>query len=263
MSESQQPPTTPHTPAGNKKGLSPIAWIAIGCVGLLLLGALLSFACTAMVAKKAKDFVEEAGDNPGMAAAEMMIRLNPDLELISKDEEAQTLTVHDKSTDKTMTVSLAQIMEGKIGVESEEGSFDLDASGGIDGSITGTRVDAEGETTDFSIGGAAAGGRAGNLPSWLPSYKGSALSSPFVANTGDEVSGAATFATSDSVDEVAGTLQRDLERNGFSVETSSFQTGDTNMIMLTCKGPDEHDLTISVSARDGQTHASMSFSGRP
>ena len=86
------PPPAPPTPPAEKKS-GALKWVLIGCLAIILIGALLFGACSLFVAKKAKDFAGEMSDNPAMAAAEMIVRVNPEIELVSKDEMAQTLTI--------------------------------------------------------------------------------------------------------------------------------------------------------------------------
>ncbi|MCP4201413.1 MAG: hypothetical protein GY769_05695 [bacterium] len=272
MSEPQQattpppPPPPPPTDAPKKKGIGALGWIAIGCIGIIVLGGLLTFACTAMLAKKAKDFVEEASDNPAMSAAEMVVRMNPDLELVERDEEAGTLTIYDKRQDKTLTLNLDEVMQGKLGVETDDGeTMNFDIGQNEDGSFGATVTDETGETSEISIGGdgVRVGQGASELPSWLPSYKGAEVSSPFSMSTGGKVSGTATFSTADPIEEVAEAMTDDLEGRGFTVERASYEAAGVTAIILTCKGPEGQELSVSVNSRGETTGVAMNFSGNP
>jgi len=52
-----------------KKGLSPIAWIAIGCAGMLVVVALAMFFGGLFIFNKARDVVQEMQDDPVLATS--------------------------------------------------------------------------------------------------------------------------------------------------------------------------------------------------
>jgi len=127
MSEPQAPaPSTAQPPA--KKKVSPWVWVLGGCLVLIVLVLLLMGGCTWFLADKAKEMAAEFEANPAKAAAEMAVRLNPDLELVETDEEAGTMTILQKSTGEEVTLNFEDIAEGRFSVETSEGestiSFD-------------------------------------------------------------------------------------------------------------------------------------------
>ena len=142
-----------------KKGLSPLAWIGIGCGGLLLIGILVVSVGGYFAAKTVSDFV---GDNPAAAAAEAIVRINPELELVESDREAGTITIREKSTGKEVTVNYSQLERGELvfgDAEGEEVRIQSGTSG--DGgpiSITGS----DGSSVSMGAAGAAV-----EAPSWL------------------------------------------------------------------------------------------------
>jgi hypothetical protein len=177
-----------------KKGLSPIAWIAIGCGGLIVVGAIALFAAGLFVTKKVADVVEEAQDNPAKAMAEMVIKMNPELEFIESDDE--TVTFRDEKGEE-VTLNFADIQDGKFSIETSEGetgSITFSPEG-----ITGTGTGADGEETDFALLGGAD-------PSTVPDevkYPGADNFAAAMTQTSDEqASGMITFTTDDSIDEV-------------------------------------------------------------
>lgn len=272
MSEQQQaapppppppPPTTPVAP--QKKGFGVLGWLAIGCVGLIVIGGLLAFACTAVVANKAKNFVDEASVNPAMSAAEMVVKVNPNLELVEKDEEAQTLTIYDKQKDKRLTLDLEDVMAGKFGVETEDGeTMNFEVGQTEDGSFGATMTDAAGDVSEVTIGaeGVRVGQGAEDLPGWLPTYKGAELSSPFNMATSEGVRGTAMFSTPDTVSEVADAMTADLEGRGFEVETTKYEAAGVKSVILSCTGQAGEDLKISINSRGDATAVAMNYSGK-
>ncbi|RPH54695.1 hypothetical protein EHM82_06480, partial [bacterium] len=104
----------PQAPPPAKKGLSPLAWVAIGCGAIAILGTLVVGGLVmagGMFAKKQLDKLEE---NPVMTAAEWAVRANPDVELVESDPEAGTLTIREKATGKVTTISAEDAKEGKF-----------------------------------------------------------------------------------------------------------------------------------------------------
>ena len=91
------------TPPGSqqKKGLSPLAWIGIGC-GVLVLVVLIGMVGIGLFArhalKKAGISTEMMQKNPTEAAARIYVASNPDLEMVKVDSDAGTFTVRNKKT---------------------------------------------------------------------------------------------------------------------------------------------------------------------
>lgn len=50
----------------------------------------------------------------GLATAKLIIQANPDLDLVSSDEAAGTMTVRNKRTNEVITVSIEDVKNGKI-----------------------------------------------------------------------------------------------------------------------------------------------------
>ena len=142
MSEPQSPP--PVTAAGAppvppKKKVSPLVWVALGCVGLIVVAGIITFATGAFFFKKVADKFEK---NPAMAAAEMLVKMNPDVELVESDADAGTLTIRDKKTGEVVTVDMKDIEKGNIKFKkgNEESTITLGSSG-EEGALTVTGKD--------------------------------------------------------------------------------------------------------------------------
>src|SRR5712691_1946207 len=100
-----------------KKGGKLLIGIVIGCGGLIIVGILVFVLGGFFLWNKAKqagldpDLIEK---KPALAIAKMMVAANPDVELVSVDDEKGLITVKDKKTGKTMTVNLEEAQQGKI-----------------------------------------------------------------------------------------------------------------------------------------------------
>ena len=113
------PPPLPESGA-DKKGLSPLAWIAIGIgtfvavgfAGCLALGVFVfrtgqEAVREATGSESLSDFVEGLRGDPARTAAEAIIRINPELDLISTDDDAGTITFRNTRTDEEATLNFA------------------------------------------------------------------------------------------------------------------------------------------------------------
>lgn len=244
----QSPPPAP------KKGMGPLAWIGIGCGVILVIGIIAVVAGGLFVKRQ----VDKYADNPGMAAATLAIKMNPDYELIESDPEKNTLTIKEKKTGKVMTINAESITEdGKISVTTEEGTttVDMDAQGEDGGTMTVTNE--KGEVAKFSGGG----GAPQNLPSWLPVYPGGTATGSYDATSGNERSAAFGVTTSASVDEVLAFYEEKLEGQGIEVQKTSFESDGQKGGTVTGSSSDQkRTVSVIVGTSDQGTQATVTFS---
>lgn len=251
----------PQAPPPAKKGLSPLAWVAIGCGGIAIIGILVVGGLVmagGMFAKKQLDKLEK---NPAMTAAEWAVRANPDLELVESDPEAGTLTIRDKKTGEVTTISAEDAKEGKFTVTTKEGTSSVDFSGGEDGgSLTVTNE--KGETSTFSAGANAPTG----FPSWVPAYPGGVPQGMFQVNSPQERGASFTVQTSDAVAKVLEFYKGKLEGAGLAVQSSSYEAnGKVAGGTVTGTSSDQkRTVNVIVTGQEGQgTQAVVSYSEKP
>jgi len=160
-----QPGPPPQYPQGGppQKKSKVWLWVLAGCGTFVLLGMVAFIAAGYFVWNKA----QEAGldpelmeSQPALAAAKLVTALNPDLELVSVDEEEGLITIREKKTGKTVTVNVDQARAGKIVFEAEgEEPVTVEATGeGDSGSV---EVTSEKGTVKIGSGASV------NLPDWL------------------------------------------------------------------------------------------------
>jgi hypothetical protein len=215
-----EPTAPPPQPSAQKKGLGPVAWILIGCLGLLLLAALGFGACTFFVGKKVKTMAEDFSENPARAAAEMAVKLNPELELVETDESAETITFRNKKTGEELTMDWSEIREGNFSLRSNEGEFKIDATGDGEGAVI-SMTGEDGESTQIFGGSASA-----DVPEWVPLPDGAgAAQSAYSTNSGGKVSGTFIFQTEESVAEVLAFYVEALEEAGYETSQSNYSGG--------------------------------------
>lgn len=257
MNEPQTPPAAPQA-ATEKKKFGALAWILVGCFVILLIGALVTVTCTAFVAKKAKDFASEVSENPAMAGAEMIVRMNPELELVDKDENSETLTIRNKKTGEVATLNLQDIQEGRFSWEADGKQVTIDGAAAAKGEGGGliTVTDESGEET-VSIGT----GSAEQIPDWVPTYPGAAAEAPFLMTSGEGIQGTLSFETDDSLAVVRDFYISELETRGFGVEKSSFSSGEMETAMLSATADDSRNVLVSITNENSDvTRVGITFS---
>ena len=154
-------PITPSSQTSPKKGMSTLVKVLLGCGVLLLLGVGSCVVVSGYFLKKGvnklEEFAKEAEANPDAAvvrAAEMALRLNPEVEVLSSNPAEGTITVREKATGKEITFDLEDIKAGKFSITSdgEETHVDIDASAADGGSL---KVTTDGGTATFGAGSRA------------------------------------------------------------------------------------------------------------
>jgi hypothetical protein len=236
----------PAAPAKGKRG--PLPYILLGCGAIAVLAVLGLVMAGWFVKGKLEQAglsSEEAKSNPAMAAAKMMVAVNPDLELVSADEARGTITVRQKSTGKQVTVNLEDARQGRIVFQEEgKGEVELKAQGG--------QITVQTPEGTARIGAAEA-------PDWLPAYSGAQGQGMYSSSTAEGERGTYTFKTADSVDQVVSFFERELPGKGFNVKrTQSHTVGAMRMEMLTATGGGR-TVRISVMRAENETVVSVSW----
>ena len=251
------PPGVSYQPAPPppKKGLSPLAWIGIGCGALAVLAAIgftIMLAAGGWFLKKQADKLEK---NPTLVAAEWIVRANPDLEVVSSDEQAGTLTIKNTKTGETVTMNAKDVEEGRIEFKTKDGTAVFDASG-KDGTIKMT--DEKGnQVATLQAGGAAPQ----NLPSWLPVYPGGTVQGTFDTNTAEGRSASFSLTTPDAGDKVLSFYESRLKEAGLKVDSTAVtSTAEGKGGILTASGENpSRNVSVLVGTSEGQTTANITF----
>jgi len=238
-----------------KKGLPIWAWVGIGCGGLLILVLVVVMAAGFFVAKKVKDVAGDFEDNPAMATARMIVKVNPDLEEVATDEEAGTITVRNKKTGEVITVNFDDIQDGKLSFTTDEGEVKVDASQlQENGSMTVTSGDG---SVVFETGQPSAK----DLPSWVPMYPGTEPTSRHSMRTETTLSGGFEISTDDAVADVLEFYRSQLVSAGYEISVNTYTQDDTEGGMVNGNNEAEHRSIVVILSREaGQnTKAVVSF----
>lgn len=248
------PQGPPPAPAGAKK-TSPLVWILVGCGGLVLLVAIIMLVAGVFVAKKAGSYLKDAEKNPAMAAAKMIVAMNPELETVSADDAAGTITIRNKKTGEVITLDLEDVKKGKIRFKNEKGEeAEISASG--DGETGKLEIKSSEGSMTFGAGGDA------ERPDWVPEYPGSAPEGMYSTKGPQGLSAAFTFQTSDSPEDVMAFYEEQLKGAGFEVTTSSMKKGGKLSGGLVNGQIDQGKrvVHVTVSDEDGGTRVAVNYS---
>lgn len=229
----------PPAVAGARK-TSPIVWILVVVLGIFLLGILGVLGTGFFVAHK----LHQAGidsdtirRNPAAVAARIAA-LAGNQDIVSEDDNAGTITLRDRQTGKTVTMSFDQAKGGKF-------------------SFTAQGDDGKTATMEF-------GGGSGKLPSWIPSYPGSSPQFNITAR-GDSSDGAGeggnfTFTTSDPAARVLSFYQEKAKDMGMRVNLTT-TTSDAGMVIAS-DDSNNRSLTAIVGNDSGKTTVNVTYGAK-
>ncbi len=238
-----------------KKGLPTWAWVGIGCGALIVLVMIVMTVGGLLVANKVKGVAADFEDNPAMATARLIVKLNPELEEVSTDEEEGTITVRNTKTGEIVTVNFADIEEGKFSFTTGEGGeVTVDASGVAEsGSVNIT-------TEDGSVV-YQAGVVSENLPAWVPVYPGAEPADRHSLNTSDSTSGGFQLETSDPVAKVLEFYRSALEGEGYAISVNTFSQDDAQGGMVNGSNEDSGRTVMAIlNSEDGTTTVNVNYS---
>jgi hypothetical protein len=241
MPESSPPPL-PHS-SPKRKGLPALAWVGIGCGGILVVALIVILTAFAFLGRKVADFARQAEENPAKAAAELFVKANPEVELVSIDDQAGTMTIRIKATGKEATVTYADIAQGKFSVTSEDGEFRVkaDPAGGGSAKVTIKRSN---ESVSYVSGAEAAS----KVPEWViaAAYPGAPRPhASFAAEAAGVRSGSLGTVSNDDIQQVAQYYREFLKQQGYEVNENSTASEGGKMIFLS-GGKEQEGKTLVV-----------------
>ncbi len=256
MPESSPPPLPP-----SQKGWSALAWIGLGCAGLLISTFVILIIAVLFFSHKAMEYARKVEKNPARAAAELFVKVNPDVELVSVDDEAGTMTIRIKETGKTATVTYADIAQGKFSVVGEEGEFRVDANQ-TDGSANVTV-----KRTDGAVSYVSGSEAASKTPAWVltAAYPGAAPpQAAFAVEARGALSGSLGTATKDDLQKVAQYYRGLLQREGYQVTENAPASEASKMIYLSGRKEAEGQTLVIVCSETAEgTQIFLSFDEAP
>jgi hypothetical protein len=238
------------TPVQGKKGLPVLAWVAIGCGGIVVLAGIAFTVLGWFAVGKMKDVASDFEDNPTKAAAELVVRMNPDLEMVESDDDAGTITVREKSSGKTVTMNYEDIEEGRVSFESEEGRVE----------ITGKPQGGEGGMTITTDEGETRIGGGGEIPDWVPAHPATTARQSLLRSTGPSgETGQASFSVDADADEVAAFYKAELEKAGYEVSVTTYSSDEGSVSMVSGQ-MDGGSIIASVNEKERRAEVAVQYS---
>ncbi|QUE51106.1 hypothetical protein KBB96_19900 [Luteolibacter ambystomatis] len=213
------PPPPPPAPV-QKKGLPTMAWVGIGCGGIVILGIIAAVCVTMWGIGKVKDMAK----NPSKASAELMVRANKDLEKVSENDATGEMTIRVKSTGEQMTLNYDDLAKGRF-----------------------TFKDKDGKVVQFG------GGDLSKVPSWVPRYPGVTDETlPMVAEESTQNTGMLSFTTRDPLEDVKTFYKAEADKLSLnSSSDSSFDlNGERNLAIHFSGG--KREITVNAFGKTGE-----------
>ena len=206
-----------------KKGLSPLAWVGIGCVGLVVLIGIGLMAAGWFVSKKVKEFAE----NPVEATARTIALASPEIEFVSSDEETRTVVFRNEKTGEEITLNFEDIENGNFSFENADGQQSLSIN--ADGAASGGGLTI---TTDEGTATIGSGGGRERIPAWVPIYPGAGVNVGFTSSSDEGSMGMIELTDWASGEEVIEFYATKLEEEGYEVTRNTLSFGDNEQVML-------------------------------
>ena len=170
---------------------------------------------------------------------------NPDLEIIDRNDEKQSVTVRNKQTGEEVTVNLEDIEQGRIEWISngERVTFEADQdSGGL---------------TMTSDQGTVTYGSNSKVPDWVPAYPGSDFVPTHHSLANGVVTGQVSFQTGDATTDVVAHYEKVLVEKGWE-RTQKSELGEVIYIYF-AKGESE-TIMINVGSDGTDTRGAITYS---
>lgn len=257
----QFPPQQQFPPPPPQKKSNVLVWVVAGCGTFVVIGIIAVFLGGYFVWNKAKEAgldPELMQKRPALAVAKMMVAANPDVELVSVDDEKGLITVKDKKTGKTITVNLEEAQQGKITFKDDDKNEEVTLEAKGEGDTGSLEVKSKEGTAKFGAGSAA------KLPTWFPTYPGAAIQGSFSTEGKDGQNGSFGFSTADSIEKVVKFYEDNLKQAGLKVTTNTVQqNGTTAMGSLVAE--DEGKIRtafISAISEKGETKVTAVFGSK-
>jgi hypothetical protein len=207
----------PATPG--KKGMPVIAWVGIGCGTIVVLCIIGFSALVGMCSRKMSEFKA----NPEKSAAELMVKMNPDLNVVSQDESKGVMTIRTKDGQE-MTMSYKDVSKGQFTIK-----------------------DAKGNVTQLGQSDLS------NVPSWVPRVPGmKTANGSFQTQEGNKTSGVYNTTTTETADNLENSLKAEAEKLGLSSSNrSSFSADGTETRSLVYEGGGKK-LSFIITSKAGE-----------
>jgi hypothetical protein len=234
------PPGAMPPPVVVARKTHPIVWVLVALAGVFVLFIVGMIGVSALVFHKARQAgldTDMIRRNPAAAIARMAAMANKDVEIVNEDDRTGNMTLRDRRTGKTVTMSFDQMKHG----------------------IRFSADDDNGKTAVMEFGGGTA-----KLPMWVPNYPGTTGQATFSVrgsdNNGDAQGGNYTFTTDDSPSKVMSFYQDKTKEAGMKVNVTA-STSEGGMIVAT-EESNRRSLTVVVGSDSSKTTVNVTYADK-
>ena len=226
MNPSYQQPPMP-TPIPTKSGVPVWVWIIVGLLGLFMLAGVAVVATGVFVAK-------QAANNPVAMMAKIAAMANPNIEVLSVDEASGKVTIKDKESGKTVTVSLDDLKQGKLEISGEDGKIQV-----------GANVDAK-------------------IPQWVPIYPGAKQQNVMSTQTAEADGGTMMLEVKEEFGKVKAWYEEQIKAGGFESKmmTSTEGSEGPGAMFVASKNDEKQSLHIILNTEPEFTRATITFGSK-
>lgn len=210
------PPAPP--PLLPKQGLSPLVWVGIVLGSVLLVLVVLGILAFGFIKKKVDLYTK----NPEKAAAEMLVRVHPDLEILAQNDEKGEMTIRVKGGE-TLTARYNEIAKGKFSFKDAQG--DVIQLGG---------------KSDLS-----------EVSSWVPQVAGLSDIRAFQNIRNGKVAGFYAGHSSDSPEAIEAIVEAEAHKLGLSSSSSSSVSLGKKGHITRSYSDSLRELSVNVTNLDG------------
>lgn len=209
-----------------KKGMSALGWVGIGCGTVLLIG-IVAISLLVGYCKRKVDAIQQ---NPERTIAELMINANPEYSVVSSNDETKEMTIKEDKTGKETTLSYKDIAEGKFALTTSDGK-----------TIEVGMVKPE------------------ELPDFVKVIDGGVMTSGFQSDNAGVLSGTIVYTTSETPENVIAFYEKSVESwTNVSSGKSNFTLGDIAQHSLRVSDA-TRKINVTAQKQGQQTTVTVTF----
>lgn len=251
-------------------------------VGFFVLVSGCVAACVYYAAKKTKEYSASAQKNPQLAAVSLLATVAPDIQIVSKDENAGTITLRNKKTGEVikldttqysterLTKAVEQFSKGlKVPIAapdndsanaSETASASNPSKAEPDGA-NGNKEDEEPAEQISPAQSAALNNTLKKFPAIVTPYSGGTTTEATLNSFGGIVAGTYAFNTSDSPEKVVDFYEGKLKSAGYTIVTKTSDTNEHGQVaqLVAMHSEPEASFSVSAEARAHDVHVSVNI----
>jgi hypothetical protein len=220
-------PLPPPLPPPAKKAVPVWVWILAGVLGLFLLAGIAVVATGVFIYQQAKD----AADNPTAALAKIAAMVNPNVEVLGVDEANGKVTIKDKESGKTVTISIDDLKQGKLEVQTDEGTVRV-----------GADVDAK-------------------TPGFVPLYPGAKRNNVISTDSPEAEGGTVVLEVKEEFGKVKAWYEEQISKGGFDTKSATTTTNSDgpSSVLMAAKNDDKATLHIVINTEAELTRATIIY----